>query len=329
MGVLRWVAAKIGAVILVAWVVATFVFFALRASGNPLEAILGGPGSQASAEAVEQATRDYGLDQPLFMQYFAQLWRVATFQLGDSYGRKQPVAELIGAQLPSTVVLAVLALTLAWVLALGAIALSIRTRGPIAKVINAFFRGGEILASVLPSFWLGAVLIVVFASWWQLFPATSAGFAPSSLVLPVFTLAIPIAGFLGQIMRGGLDEATSAPFATTARARGASETRVFWMHTLRHAALPAISLSGWAFGSLLSGAVVVEALFARPGLGRLLQDAANTRDVPLVIGAVLVVAVLYVVIITIADLIERAVDPRTRQSAWRVHRKAVEEAVAA
>src|SRR5699024_724635 len=148
---------------------------------------------------------------------------------------------------------------------------------------------GEVVASVMPHFWLGAVLIAVFAGGLGWLPATSAGNSPSALLLPAITLAVPVAGFLGQVMRDSLDEAHTSPFATTARPRGAGEASVLWRHSLRHGALPAIALSGWAFGSLLSGAVVVETLFARPGLGRLLIEATHSRDVPLVIGVVLVV----------------------------------------
>jgi peptide/nickel transport system permease protein len=126
-------------------------------------------------------------------------------------------------------------------------------------------------------------------------------------------------------MRDGLDEAAASPFATTARARGASESRVLWRHTLRHAALPAISLSGWAFGSLLSGAVVVESLFGRPGLGRLLLDATSSRDVPVVVGTVLVIALTYTVVMTVADGVERLVDPRPRGTTRTADRSAEPE----
>src|SRR5699024_10450387 len=135
----------------------------------------------------------------------------------------------------------------------------------------------------------------------------------ASLLMPAVTLAVPVAGFLGQVMRDGLDEAHTAPFATAARMRGASETSVLWRHSLRHAALPAIALSGWAFGSLLSGAEVVETLVARPGLGRLLIEATHSRDVPVVIGVVLVVALGYVIVMSVSDLLERIVDPRLRR----------------
>ncbi|MDF2491530.1 MAG: transporter permease [Microbacterium sp.] len=246
----RWALARLGSAVLVVWVVTTVVFFALRASGDPLEAILGGPGSQASEEAVARARETYGLDAPLIWQYVLLLGRTATLQLGDSYARRQPVIDLIAAQLPSTLLLASLALLLAW--------------------------------------------------------------APIGLILPVITLAVPIAGFLAQVMRDSLAEADAAPFAVTARSRGASETRVLLRHTLRHASLPALALSGWAYGSLLSGAVVVETLFARPGLGRLLIDGAMQRDVPLVIGAVVVVALVYVAVMVVVDALELVVDPRLR-----------------
>ena len=131
-------------------------------------------------------------------------------------------------------------------------------------------------------------------------------------MLPVITLAVPLAGYLAHVMRGSLAEADAAPFATTARSRGGSEARVLLTHTLRHAALPALALSGWAYGSLLSGAVVVEALFARPGLGRLLLEATLVRDVPVVVGAVAVIALLYVAVMFLTDLLEWVVDPRLR-----------------
>ncbi|WP_246260569.1 ABC transporter permease [Cellulomonas taurus] len=306
-GVLRWLLARIGSALLVAWVVATVVFFALRAAGgDPTEAILGGPGSQAGPEAVAAARAEYGLDRPLVVQYLNQLWRVLTFDLGDSYARRMPVAELLREQLPGTFLLAVVALALAWVLALG-IATATSSARPW---VGGLLRGVEVVAAVVPHFWLGAVLILLFSTTLGWFPATSAGSDPAGLVLPTVTLAVPVAGFLGQLIHDSVAEAEAAPFAVSARARGGSAIGVLWRHSLRHGVLPAVSLSGWAFGSLLSGAVVVETLFGRPGLGRLLLDATLSRDVPVVIGAVLVVALAYVVVMAIVDLIERALDPR-------------------
>lgn len=307
----RAVLRRIGAALLVVWLTATLVFVALRAGGDPLEAILGGPGSQAGAETVAQATAAYGLDQPLLVQYLQQLWRVASLQFGDSYARKQPVSELLAANVPPTLLLATLAFVLAWVLALAGTLVAASARGRIGGAVRSVLTAVETVASVLPQFFLGAALILVFATGLRWLPATGgAAGGPQALVLPVVTLAVPVAGYLAHVIHGPLAEADRAPFATSARARGASEPRVLLSHTLRHAALPAIALSGWAYGSLLSGAVVVEVLFARQGLGRLLLEAATQRDIPVVIGAVVVIALCYVVVMLLAEAAEALVDPR-------------------
>lgn len=314
MAVIRWLAGTLGRALLVVWVTATVVFFSLRAGGrDPLEAILGGPGSQAGPDAVATATAEYGLNDPIVVQYLAQLWRVARLDLGTSYSRRVPVADLLRDQLPGTALLAASALALAWLLALAVAVFAVRARGPIGRACASVLRGLELVATVTPHFWLGAMLIAVFAAALGWLPATSTPGSLPGLVLPTVTLAVPLAGFLGQLMRDGLEEAERAPFATSSRARGSGPVAVFARHTLRHASLPVLALSGWAFGSLLSGAVVVETLFGRPGLGRLLVDSTLVGDVPVVIGAVMVVALLYVVIVTLTDLLERVLDPRTRR----------------
>lgn len=302
---------KLGAAALVVWITASVVFLALRASGDPLEAILGGPGSQAGPDAAARATAEYGLDKPLIVQYLQQLWRIATLQFGDSFARKQPVADLLAANVPPTLLLATLAFALAWVLALGGTLIAANARGRIGSVVRSLLTSIETVASVVPQFFLGAILILVFATGLQWLPATGAAAGGArALILPVITLAVPVAGYLAHVIHGPLAEADRAPFATTARARGGSESRVLLRHTLRHAALPAIALSGWAYGSLLSGAVVVEVLFARQGLGRLLLEAASVRDVPVVIGSVVVIALLYVLVMIASEIVESLVDPR-------------------
>lgn len=307
--VLRWSLARLGGAVLVLWAVVTLTFFALRLiPGDPAEAIMGGPGSQASAAALAQVRREYALDQPLFTQYLLQLRRVATGDWGDSYSLKRPVIALIGEQIGGTLLLAVLALLLAWAIALAVAAWS--ARSPLGARVSS---GLEVIASATPHFWLGALLIMVFSSGLGWLPATGNS-SPASLVMPVVTLAIPIAGFLGQVMRESLADADVAPFALTARAHGLSELQVLVSHTLRHAVLPALSLTGWAFGSLISGAVVVESVFARPGLGRLLMGAVLQRDMPLVTGVVIVIAVVYLVVTIVVDAAERLFVPAERRA---------------
>lgn len=297
----------------VLWAVATLTFFAIRLiPGDPAQAILGGPGSQASQESLDQVRRDYGLDQPLLVQYLAMLGRLVTGDLGTSYALKVPVAELLGAQVGATLLLAILALALAWLLALG---LAIWSTGR-GRVASALGEGIEITAAALPHFWLAAVLIAVFSTALGWLPPVATGTA-SGLVLPVVTLAVPLAGFLAQVMRESLLDTMQQPFVVSARARGESALGVRVRHTVRHAALPAISLSGWALGWLLSGAVVVETIFAMPGLGRTLLQAVTLRDIPVVTGVVLLVALVYVLMTVLTDIVSRIADPRLRQEGAR------------
>lgn len=311
--VLKRLLARAASAAVVIWAVTTIVFFALRASGDPLEAILGGPGSQADEAATKAATEAYGLDQPLLTQYAVQLQKIFTGQFGDSYAKRQPVGDLLLAQLPATLGLAALALVTAWVITITLAVIAANSRGKAGTVTRSMIRGMSALATVTPEFLLGTVLILLFASILGWLPATSSGFDPAGLVLPVLTLSIPIAGFFSQVLQDSLEQADRSPFAVSARARGANNTQLLLTHTLRHACLPVLALSGWAFGSLLSGAVVVESLFGRPGLGRLLIDGASSRDVPLVIATVAVIALLYVAVMFLVDMVELLVDPRLRQ----------------
>lgn len=304
----RWVLTRALGGIFVLWAVATLIFFAMRAiPGDPAEAILGGPGSQASDEALAQVRSEYGLDRPLYEQYLLSLGRLATGDLGTSYALKADVAGLVGELFLSTLILTVLSLAVAWALAL-ALALWATRGGRIGRMIGS---GMEIIAAAVPHFWLASIFIVIFSTALGWLPPISTP-GPLGLVLPVLTLAIPLAGFLGQVMRESLMDALESPFVLSARARGESETGVRWRHAIRHAALPAISLSGWAFGSLISGAVVVETVFARPGLGRSLLNAVLIRDVPMVTGVALISALAFVLVTIATDAIDRVADPRLK-----------------
>lgn len=307
-GWLPWLLLRLGGVLFVLWAVATITFFAIRLiPGDPAQAILGGPGSQASAAALAAARAEYGLDQPLVLQYLQYLLHLLGGDLGRSYSLRQPVVVVIGQNLGGTLLLAVVSLLTASVIALGLAAWSARG-GRGASAVSWLL---EVVAAAVPHFWLAISLILLFATTLGILPPVSVP-GPLGLVLPVLTLAIPLAGFLGQVMRESILDAMSSPFVLAARARGEGENGVFWRHALRHAAIPAIGLAGWAFGALISGAVVVETIFARPGIGRSLLSAVQQRDVPLVIGVVLVVALGYMLVTTLTDLGNRLVDPRLR-----------------
>ncbi|MBG6084043.1 ABC transporter permease [Zhihengliuella flava] len=309
----RWLAARIASGLVVLWAVATLIFVGIRlVPGDPVEAIVGGPGSQASAEAYAAAEAEFGLDQPVAVQYLTMLTNLARGDLGTSYALQRPVADVVGEQLGGTLVLAFVAWGVAWALAIVLALFVSLARGPrVARIADATGSALEILAAAVPHFWLGSVLVLIFASTLGWFPPVATS-TPAGLVLPVLTLALPLAGFLGQVMRESLATALTSNFALSARARGEAEPAVLLRHGLRHAALPGVALSGWALGSLISGAVVVESLFARPGLGRTLLSAVTDRDIPLVTGVVLVSALAYVIIMAAADGVERLIDPRLR-----------------
>lgn len=307
--ILLRVAVRAAGAAFVLWAVATITFFAVRLiPGDPAQAILGGPGSQASQAALDRVREQYGLDQPLIVQYVQQLGRLLTGDLGQSYSQRTPVAELLWGQLGNTLVLAVASLAVAWVLALALVLWSTRG-GRVAATIGS---GVELLAAALPHFWLATVLISLFSTWLGALPPVSTGDARGT-ILPVLTLAIPVAGFLAQVMRESLLDALASPFVVSAKARGETRGGVILRHALRHAAVPAINLSGWAFGYLISGAVVVETIFARPGLGRTLLQAVTLRDVPVVTGVVLFSALVYILVTLVADAAAAVVDPRDRQ----------------
>jgi len=303
---LAWVARRIGGGLFVLWMVATVIFFALRLiPGDPVDAILGGPGSQASTEAVAHIRADYGLDQPLIVQYFLAMAKLAMADFGTSYALKIAVAPYVLTQLWSTLVLTIASLVVAWILAV-ALTLVTSGRGGPARAVGS---GLELLAAAVPHFWLASLLIIVLSNTLHWLPPISVP-GPLGLILPVLTLALPLTGFLGQLMRESLANAYEQPFVVSARARGESEWGVRFRHVLRHAALPGISLSGWAFGSLLSGAVVVETIFARPGLGRTLLSAVSIRDIPVVTAVALLSALTFIIVTVATDAIDRIVDPR-------------------
>ncbi|RNE64177.1 ABC transporter permease [Cryobacterium tepidiphilum] len=304
-GVAGRVLGALAGALVVLWAVATLTFFLLRLiPGDPVLLILGTSGSPSAA--VVAATRAaFGLDQPVLVQYLHFLAGAAHGDFGISYQLKVPVTQVIGEQLLATVQLVILAVVLAWALSL---AITVPTAGR-RPLVERTARTVEIVLASLPQFWIGIMLLVVLAIGLGWFPVAG-GDGLAGLFLPALTLAIPIAGFLSQVMRESFETALKQPFVTSARARGAGEARVRLGHALRHALLPGVTLTGWAVGSLFSGAVVVEVIFARPGIGRVLLSAVLSRDIPVVLGVVVVIAAVYVVVNAIVDILYPIIDPR-------------------
>ena len=290
----------------VLWGAATITFLALNlTSGDPAIAILGGPDALPTPEVIAQVRKDYGLDQPLAVQYVQYLARLASGDLGESYRLKIPVVDAIAPLVGPTMSLAFWA-ALTAVVSSVVIALLTAKR---AAWLRSLVSGTELVLTSAPSFVLGIGLLLVFAFQLHLFPvAGSQGWR--SMVLPVLTLAIPATAMLTQVLRQELEDILDQPFITMARARGLSEAGVRLKHALRHALTPLITLSGFMFAFLLGGAVITENLFARQGLGRLMVEATTNSDVPIVLGVTLLAALIYVLINLVVDVLNAIVDPR-------------------
>ena len=307
----RRVVTRLAGAVLVLWAAATFTFF--------IQALL--PGSRATLILNEQSgqqkrytatqlapvNHQYGFDRSILSQYGTYITNLAHGNLGTSYTEHQPVATIIARQVGPTLALTLTALGVAWVVAL-LVTIATARRG---RILSAIGSGFEIATAGLPYYWLGVILLVVFAIDLKLFPVQG-GTTLQGLVLPALTLGIPLAGFIGQVTRDEFEKVLDQPFITSARARGMGDLRVRLQHALRHAVLPAITLSGWALGALISGAVIVETVFARPGIGTVIVNAAQTRDIPLVSGVVILVAAVYIVANLLVDFAYVLIDPRLR-----------------
>ncbi|WP_327270320.1 ABC transporter permease [Streptomyces sp. NBC_01218] len=303
------IAGRLGSAAAVLLGAATLAFLALQLiPGDPVSVLLG-PSNSGSPEVRAEIAREYGFDRPVADQYLHYLGRLLQGDLGQSYQLQRPVRSLLTDQLWPTVQLALAALVLAVVLAVVS-AVATAGRRPGFRAVASVW---ELISASTPSYWVGIVLLTVFSFRFHVFPVAGAeGFA--SLVLPAVTLALPLTGVLAQVLREGLEAALEQPFVVTARSRGVGLTAVRLRHALRHCAVPLLTLTGWLTGSLIGGAVLVETVFGRPGIGSLVLQAVSAKDMPVVIGVVLLSAFVFVVISTVVELLYPVIDPRLRSA---------------
>lgn len=307
----RRVLGRLAGVVGVLWGAATLTFIVEQLMPtDPAQTILGGAGAKPTPEQLAAVRAQYGFDRPVIVQYLDYLGGLLRGDLGTSYVRKQPVSDIISQQIGSTLTLTITALVAAWVIAVLVTLLTAHR----SRSLAALGSGVETLLAALPQYWLGIVLLVLFAFRLHWLPVVGDG-GPEGMVLPALTLALPLAGFLGQVTRDEFSSAMEQPFAVSARARGMSDLGVRCRHALRHAVLPGLTLSGWALGSLFSTAVIVEAVFVRPGIGRVLVDAVTSQDMPVVVGVTLFVAAVYVLANLLVNLAFGRIDPRLRRTA--------------
>lgn len=250
----------------------------------------------------------YGLAESPFAQYMSQLGRVLAGDLGVSIQTGRPVTTMLLEVLPQTIILSLLALVVAILIALGLAIWAVSTR---STWVSHLLRSIPPAFVSVPAFIIGLVLLQVFSFQLHLFPSIGYG-TPLHLVLPILTLAIPVAGPLAHLLIRSSTLELRKPYVVTALAKGYQPFEVVWRDVLRNSVLPALTLAGLTFGNLLAGAIIVETVFSRPGIGRLSETAVRTQDIPVVQGVVLFGATLFVAINLVVDLIYPLVDPRLR-----------------
>jgi peptide/nickel transport system permease protein len=283
-------------------------------------AVPGGPvglivGENATVEQIEAATREFGLDRPILVQYVAWLKNAMLGDLGVSIYSREPVLTLIAQRLPATVHLGIAATLVGLLLGMPVALASVIWPG---SLLDRALSGWSALALGVPTFWLGILLILLFAVQLQWLPSAS-GYAPiwesplqalRNLLLPALTLGVYVSGIFARFLRASLISEMKADYVRTARSKGVPEREVVTRHVLRNALLPFVTIVGLMMANFIGGAVVTEAVFTYPGLGRLLIQAISTRDYPLIQGCILVILVIYVLINVIVDILYAYIDPR-------------------
>ena len=303
---LDYVLRRLAGTIPVLLAVSVFVFaFVHLLPGDPARMVAG---PEASLEQVERTRAELWLDRPIWAQYVRYMGQMAQFELGRSIKTHEPVAKLIGERFMPTLWLTVWSMVWAVIAGVGLGVLSGVRRGHWVD------RTATVLAISgisFPSFWLGLLLIDLFSVRLGWLP-TSGNASWLSYIMPAFTLGSGVAAVMARFTRSAFVEVSGEDYVRTARSKGVPERGVVWTHTLRNALIPVITLTGLQFGFLLGGAIVVETVFAWPGLGRLLIDSVGFRDYPVIQAEILLFALEFVLINLLVDLLYGLVNPEIR-----------------
>lgn len=296
----------IGAVVVIV-LAGTVVFAILQIAGDPASLLLSSGGSKSD---LERMRAELGLDQPLPVRYGRFLLGVVTLDMGNSYRYGESAFSLVFERLPLTLELALAALGIAVLVGVPLGVLAAAREDSIADIASSFF---AFLGQAAPNFWLGAMFILLFSVQFRWLPTSGAG-GLEHLVLPAATLALRPLAQLTRLTRSEVLETLCQEYVRTAYAKGLRPRSVLWRHVLRNAAIPIVTLIGLDLGALLGGAIVIESVFAWPGSGRLLLQAIEHRDLPVIQAAVVVLASTFVMINLAVDLLYTRLDPRVRLS---------------
>jgi peptide/nickel transport system permease protein len=281
------------------------IFILVRASGDPVDLMRT---STTTEEQIANIRAQWGLDKSYPEQYWVFISGIAHGDLGDSLIQRRPVTTMIGEALPNSLRLAVLAFVagIGLALVLGVLAATNRD-----TVLDNGVKFLAILGQALPGFWVAIVAIYIFSVHWELLP-TAGMDSPLSYVLPVFTLAFFLMPGMMRLVRSSMLDVLGSEYVKLARIKGMPERTVIWKHALRNALIAPLTAAGAIFAGLITGAVILENVFAWPGVGRLLVTAVSGRDFPVVQGITLMVATVVLVINLLVDIAYAYVDPRIR-----------------
>ena len=296
---------RLAAIVALAFGISIIAFLIIRLiPGDPVVAMLGT--SAGDKALIERLREQLGLTQPLHLQYFVWIGHVLRGDFGYSYANQQSVSSLLASSFPATIQLTLAALTLSLS---GGTALGILAALKRNQSADTASMGLALICMSVPSFWLGLLLILAFAVTWPIFDVVG-GTSLKGLVLPAVTLALGSLGFNARFVRSSIIAALSQNHVTTARAKGVPEFKVFVRHVMRNALLPILTITGLQVGQLLSGSVIVETVFSRPGVGRLLIQGILAKDYMTVQAIILIIAIIYAVANFIVDILYPVLDPR-------------------
>ncbi|HWO78503.1 MAG TPA: ABC transporter permease [Bacillus sp. (in: firmicutes)] len=294
-------------IIPVLFIISFVVFVLVYLAGDPVALMLPEDASEADREALREAL---GLNEPFIYQYFHFIGDLASGNFGTSFRYNQEALPLVLERLPATFELAAASMVVAIVIAVPLGIYSARKRN---SFVDLFITGGSVLGKAMPNFWLGIMLILMLAVNYQLFPVSGRG-SIAHLVLPAITLGTGIAAEMTRLIRSSMLEILHQDYIRTAKSKGVSDTFVVFKHAFRNSLIPVVTITALQISHLVSGALITETVFSWPGLGQLLVQAVNGRDMAVVQAAVFVIAFLVIIINLITDIVYRLLDPRIKYS---------------
>lgn len=303
----KYLARRLLQIIPVLFIITFVVFVLVYLAGDPVALMLPEDASEADREALREAL---GLNESFLYQYFHFLGDLFRGNFGTSFRYNQEALPLVLERLPATFELAAASMIVAIIIAIPLGIYSARKRN---SFVDLFITGGSVLGKAMPNFWLGIMLILLLAVNYQIFPVSGRGTA-AHLILPAITLGTGIAAEMTRLIRSSMLEILHQDYIRTAKSKGVSDTLVIFKHAFRNSLIPVVTITALQITHLVSGALITETVFSWPGLGQLLVQAVNGRDMAVVQAAVFVIAFLVIFINLITDIVYRLLDPRIKYS---------------